>query len=273
MTAGSGGDAPMPGASGLPRADEVNTDRMGPYAFESYTEGLDNPAYNSAIMYYPTDATPPFAAVVFSPGFTATKEQYMDFLGPLLASHGIAILLTTPTTTGDLPQQRAEDLAAAIEQITAENAREGSPVKGKLAQDRMCVTGHSMGGGGTLWAATELGDQIRCAVPLQPWQPGQSFSMIVAPTMFIAAQSDAIAGVSSNASLFYDSIPETVPKYYVEFAGASHFLTSNTRGSAYDEQSKYMIAFYKVYLEDDTRYLEVLNAPADPALSDYKKSL
>jgi dienelactone hydrolase len=106
----------------------------------------------------------------------------------LLALHGIAILLTTPTTTGDL--QRAEDLAAAVEQIGKENAREGSPLKGKLATDHVCVTGHSMRGGGTLWAATELGSKIKCAVPLQPWQPGQSFDKIVLPTMFIAGKSD-----------------------------------------------------------------------------------
>lgn len=260
----------MPGPGGFPRDEAVDTNQMGPYAFESYEEGLDEPAYASSIMFYPTDAPPPYAAVAFSPGFTATKEQYMEFLGPLLASHGIAILLTTPTTTGDLPAQRGDDLQAALMAIARENTREGSPLKGKLATDRMCVTGHSMGGGGTLWAAAELGDMIRCAVPLQPWQPGQSFSQIVAPTMFIAAQSDTIAGVASNASLFYDSIPDTTPKYYVEFAGASHFLTSNTRGSNYEGQSKYMIAFYKVYLEDDMRYLDVLNAAAASELSDYR---
>jgi dienelactone hydrolase len=262
----------QPGPGGLPRADEMNVEQMGPYKFMSYTEGLDDPAYGSAIMYYPEDATPPFASAVFSPGFTATKEQYMNFLGELLASHGIAMLLTTPTTTGDLPTQRAEDLEAAVAVIAKENTRQGGPLEGKLAPDRVCVTGHSMGGGGTLWAATDLGNKIRCAVPLQPWQPGQSFDAIVAPTMFIAAQSDSVAGVAQNAALFYASIPETVPKYYVEFAGASHFLTTNDLGTAYDGQSKYMIAFYKVYLEDDMRYLDVLNAPADMELSAYEKS-
>jgi dienelactone hydrolase len=272
MNAGTGGADPMPGPGGFPRGDEMNVARMGPYAFEKYTEGLENPTYASSVMYYPKDAKPPFAAAVFSPGFTATKENYEMFLGPLLASHGIAILLTTPTTTGDFPTQRAADLEAAVEQIKKENERAGGPLQGKLATDRVCVTGHSMGGGGTLFAASELGAQIRCAVPLQPWQPGQSFSKIVAPTMFIAAQSDTVAGVAQNASLFYDSIPDTVPKYYVEFTGASHFLTTNDLGTAYDEQSKYMVAFYKVYLEDDMRYLDVLNAPMDPALSQYKKS-
>jgi predicted dienelactone hydrolase len=250
----------------------VNTARAGAHKFEKYTDGLTNPTYGSSIMYYPTDVEPPIAAVVFSPGFTATKEDYEQFLGPLLASHGIAILLTTPTSTSDQPQARSADLKAAVEQIAKENTRDGSPLKGKLAPDRVCVTGHSMGGGGTLWAATDLGNKIKCAMPLQPWQPGQSFSKIVAPIMFIAAQNDNVAGVAQNASAFYASIPASVTKYYAEFAGASHFLTTNDLGTAYDAQSKYIVAFYKAYLEDDTRYLDVLNAPKDAALSKYEKS-
>ena len=243
----------------FPRTDEeVNVTRAGPYKFERYTQGLNNRAYNSAVMYYPVDAKPPFAAVAFSPGFTATKEQYQDFLGPLLASHGIAIMLTTPTSTSDQPQARSADLQAALETIRAENTRAGSPLQGKVAVDRMCITGHSMGGGGTLWAANTLGDKIKCAVPLQPWQPGQSFNRVAAPTLFITAQNDTVAGNASNSLTHYRSIPATVPKYYVEFARASHFLTSNSRGSNYEGQSRYMIAFYKAYLEDDKRYLEFL---------------
>jgi hypothetical protein len=62
----------------------------------------------------------------------------------------------------------------------------------------------------------------------------------------------------------------SVPKFYVEFAGADHFLTTNDLGKAYDVQSKYMIAFYKRYLEDDKRYDEVRNAAMDMALSKYE---
>ncbi|MET0342402.1 MAG: dienelactone hydrolase family protein [Polyangiales bacterium] len=257
----------------FPRADEaVNVERAGPYKFASYTQGLANRAYNSAIAFYPTDATPPFAAVAFSPGFTATKEQYQEFLGPLYASHGIVLLLTTPTSTGDLPQQRSDDLKAALEVLKAENARAGSPLQGKIATDRLGVTGHSMGGGGTLWAANSLGNQIKVAIPLQPWQPGQRFDKITAATLFISAQNDTIAGNAQNSSVHYASIPSSVPKYFVEFAGASHFLTSNNRGSNYPGQSKYMVAFLKAYLEDDTRYLEVLNASKPSEISRLEKS-
>lgn len=256
----------------FPRADEaVNVSRAGPYKFEKFTPAA-NRTYGSAVMYYPTDAKPPFAAVAFSPGFTATKEQYEKFLGPLLASHGIAILLTSPTTTADFPAQRADDLKAALETIKAENGRSGSPVQGKIATDRLCITGHSMGGGGTMIAANSLGKQIKCAVPLQPWQPGSTYPRVAVPIMFISAQNDTIAGNASNSQPFYRSIPAGVPKYYVEFAGATHFLTSNDLGTHYDGQSKYMIAFYKAYLEDDQRYLEVLNAPKGSELSRYEKS-
>ena len=265
------GGAP-PGPGGFPKNDAVNTDRNGPYMTASYTAGLDNPAYNSSIMYYPTDAPPPYAAAVFSPGFSATKEDYQSFLGPLMASHGMVILLTTPTTTADLPTTRAVQLEAAVKQIATENTRDGSPLKGKLAPDRVCVTGHSMGGGGTLWAAQTLGNMIRCAVPCEPWQPGQTFPMVKAPTLFIAAQDDTIAPPAQNASIFYDSIPAGVPKYYAEFSGGSHFLTTPDLGSDQDGQSKYMIAFYKVYLEDDLRYMSVLTGPPDMELSAYKHS-
>ena len=267
-------DAPIPtgSPSGFPRNDPVNTARMGPYMTASYTMGLDNPAYSSSIMYYPTNAPTPYAGTVFSPGFSATKEDYESFLGPLLASHGMVILLTSPTTTADLPQTRAMQLEAAVKQIATENTREGSPLKGKLAPDRVCVMGHSMGGGGTLWAAQTLGTSIRCALPCEPWQPGQTFEMIKAPTLFIAAQDDTIAAPAQNASIFYDSIPAGVPKYYAEFAGASHFLTTPDLGSDQDGQSKYMIAFYKVYLEDDQRYMSVLTGPPDMELSAYKHS-
>lgn len=269
---GSGGMA-SPAVGGFPKTDALNTSRMGPHQFMKYTDGLKSSVYGSAVVYYPTDAEPPFASVVFSPGFTATKEDYENFLGPLMASHGIVIMLTSPTSTSDQPPARADDLEDALKQIAAENTREGSPLKGKLATDRQAITGQSMGGGGTCIAANRLANKIRAAMPFEPWEPGMTFPKIMAPIMFIAAQSDTIAGVSQNALPFYMSVPESVKKYYAEFAGASHYLTTGDQGTNYEVQSKYMISFLKVYLEDDMRYLDVLNGPMDMELSKYMHSM
>lgn len=243
--------------------EEINVKSKGPYKVAMYEEGLVASEYSAAIMYYPEDATPPFAAVALSPGFTAYGTDY-EFVGDMLASHGIAALLTTPTTTADQPPQRGEDLVAAVKHIQEENTREGSPLKGKIATDRIGITGHSMGGGGSLFGANALGTKIRCVVPLQPWQPGGSFPMVMAPTMIIGAASDTIAAVAANAQGHYASIPDSVEKFLVVFEGDHYLSTDRTSGipqsemamanEKYDPQAAYMIPFYKIFLEDDERY-------------------
>lgn len=267
----SGDGSVTGGDGGFPRMAEVNVTAKGPYTFKSYTEGLRDPAYSSAIMYYPENAPLPLAAIVFAPGYTATKENYTK-LGEIFASHGFAMMLTTPTNTNvDQPPERGKDLVAAVARIKLENERAGSPLQGKLAFDRVCITGQSMGGGGTLWAASELGDKIRCAVPLQSWQPSQRFAMITAPTLFISAQNDTVAGNASNSRFHYDSIPTTVEKIFAEFRGADHYLTTN-RTTMWDDQARLMVSFYKLKLEDDQRYAPYLYGGMEPkdALSRYE---
>ena len=250
--------------------EEVNIKARGPYKVAHYEEGLTASEYASAVMYYPEDATPPFAVVALSPGFTAYGTDY-EFVGDMLASHGIAALLTTPTTTADQPPQRGDDLAAAVKHIQEENTRMGSPLMGKIATDRIGITGHSMGGGGSLFGANMLGTMIRCVVPLQPWQPGGSFSMVQAPTLIVGAAGDTIASVSGNARGHYASIPDSTEKILVVIEGDHYLSTDRTSGVAasematvnenYDDQAAYMIPFYKLHLESDERYRTYLYGP------------
>jgi dienelactone hydrolase len=260
---GSGGAAPT--AGGFPRSgEEINVKAKGPYTVKTYTDGLKVSEYSSAVMYYPEDAAPPFAAVALAPGYTASGTDY-EFVGDMLASHGIAALLTTPTdTNADQPPARGDDLVAAVKHLMEENARSGSPLEGKLATDRICVTGQSMGGGGTLYAANQLGDMIRCALPMEPWQPGGTFPKITAPIMLIGAASDTVAPVSSHADPHYKSIPDSTEKFLVVFEGDHYLSTDRTSGipqgtmavanESYDPQAAYMVPFYKLFLESDERY-------------------
>lgn len=261
--AGSGG-ASQPATGGFPKTDAVNIKAKGPYTVKSYTDGLKASEYSSAVMYYPEGAQPPFAAVALAPGYTASGTDY-EFVGDMLASHGIAALLTTPTNTdADQPPARGDDLVAAVKHIMEENARQGSPLMGKIATDRICVTGQSMGGGGSLFAANKLGNMIRCALPMEPWQTGGSFPMITAPTLIIGAASDTVAAVSSHAEPHYRSIPASTEKFLVVFEGDHYLSTDRTSGipqgtpavanENYDVQAAYMIPFYKLFLENDERY-------------------
>lgn len=80
------------------------------------------------------------------------------------------------------------------------------------------------GRGGTLHGASELGSKIRCAIPLQPWEPGTTFARITAPTLFIGAEADTVAAVAENATVHYASIPSSVERIYAEFKGADQTL-------------------------------------------------
>jgi len=267
VTGGSGGASGATGGSGggsssgemlpFPRDGQpVNVERRGPYAIASY-DMMDEEWLN-ATMYYPMNAPFPFAVMTVSPGFTESKE-HMTWWCEMLASHGFAVLSTTPNDTlADQPPDRGTDLEKAVARAMAENTAEGSPLKGKIAVDRIAVSGHSMGGGGTLYAASRLGDQVRAAIPLMehgPYLTADDIAAITAPTLFIAgdADPDLLGGPNMHSIPHFNQMTSTVERVLMIFAGGDHFLGVNG-GAFQDEQSRYAVSWLKIHLEDDMRY-------------------
>jgi len=84
-------------------------------------------------------------------GCAIDSTRYSGFL-TTIASHGFVVLGTVPQEAA--PQQKgaprrqatADDLRAAIDWAGTENARTGSPLKGKIALDKVAVMGQSCGG-------------------------------------------------------------------------------------------------------------------------------
>ena len=67
----------------------------GIYDVATLTEadGLRNgPDYFGATVYYPTNATPPYASIAIVPGFTASPNS-VEAWGPFYASHGIVTII------------------------------------------------------------------------------------------------------------------------------------------------------------------------------------
>ena len=115
----------------------------GPYKVKKILEkdGLrDGPDYYGATLYYPEDATPPFASIVIVPGFWS-YEPSIQAWGPFLASHGIVTMTIGTNILSDFPEQRALALLDAAETIKQENIRESSPLYGSLDPTRIAVSG------------------------------------------------------------------------------------------------------------------------------------
>ena len=156
------------------------------------------------------------------------------------------------------------DVASPLRDPALDYLTEDSSVRSRIDSSRVAVSGHSMGGGGTLAAADER-SSLQAAVPLQPWHSDKTWQGIDVPTMIIGAESDSVASVGSHAEPFYDSIPSSTEKAYVELNNESHFAA----GSNPDDQGAAMVSWLKKYVDDDTRYDQFLCPP--PSSSDYSE--
>ncbi|HEY0450048.1 alpha/beta hydrolase [Actinophytocola sp.] len=217
--------------------------------------------FGGGTIYYPTStAEGTFGAVAISPGYTATQSS-ISWIGPRLASQGFVVIIIDTLTIYDQPGSRGDQLRAALSYLTST-----SPVGSRIDPSRLAVAGHSMGGGGSLEAANDQ-PSLQAAVPIAPWHTTKAWPGVRVPTFVIGGESDTVAPVSSHAIPFYESIPASSEKAYLELDNASHFFpqTPNTT------MAKYLISWLKRFVDDDTRYEQFLcPAPDDLAISQYR---
>jgi pimeloyl-ACP methyl ester carboxylesterase len=231
-------------------------ERNGPFRYASYSSGFSTRGYGGATIYYPTDATAPFSAVVMCPGFTALKSSIAAW-GPFFASHGIVLMVIDTITTLDQVVQREDQLLAALDALKQENTRVRAPLLGKLSATRYGLAGWSMGGGAT-WLASAAHPELKSAVTLAGHNltalggAGSRGSRV--PTLMMNGALDVtfLGGLGQSESA-YDNIPETTAKllYVMAFEGHLSWGGPTTNGNA---SGRYMMAWQKAFLEGDVRY-------------------
>ncbi|MEU5659509.1 dienelactone hydrolase family protein [Streptomyces sp. NPDC047737] len=221
----------------------------GSYATsQTSVSSLSVRGFGGGTIYYPTSTSDgTFGAVVISPGFTA-YESSIAWLGPRLASQGFVVFTIDTNTTLDQPASRGDQLLAALDYLTG-----SSSVRSRVDSSRLGVMGHSMGGGGTLEAAKDR-PSLQAAIPLTGWNTDKTWPEVKTPTLVIGADGDTIAPVLTHSQPFYNSLPSSLDKAYLELRGATHF-TPNTSNTTI---AKYSISWLKRFIDNDTRYEQFL---------------
>lgn len=225
---------------------------------------LEVTGFGGGTIYYPTStAEGTFGAVAVAPGFTAT-ESSMAWLGPRLASQGFVVFTIDTITTSDQPASRGDQLLRALDYLTTR-----SDVSDRIDADRLAVVGHSMGGGGTLEAAKD-DPSLRAAIPLTPWNTDKTWPEVSTPTLVVGAQNETVASVTTHAEPFYQSLPGSTDKAYLELRGASHFAPNTDNTTI----AKYSISWLKRFVDDDLRYDQFLcPAPStSTTISEYRST-
>jgi len=265
MTAqtGSAGAADNPYERGpAPTVSSIEASRGHYSVSEARVSSLSVSGFGGGTIYYPTSTSDgTFGAVAISPGYTGTQSS-ISWLGPRLASQGFVVFTIDTLSTVDQPASRGRQLLAALDYLT-----QRSTVRTRIDASRLAVVGHSMGGGGTLEAAKSR-PELQAAVPLTPWNLDKTWPEIRTPTLVIGAENDSVAGVSSHAIPFYNSLPSSLDKAYLELNNASHFAPNSSNTTI----AQYSISWLKRFVDDDVRYEQFLcPAPrAGTTISDYR---
>jgi dienelactone hydrolase len=165
-------------------------------------------------------------------GCAIDSTRYSGFL-TTIASHGFVVLGTVPQEGAARRQETADDVRAAIDWAEKENARTGSPLKGKIATDKVAVMGQSCGG----FLSIVLGADPRVktigvfnsgvqktapGAPSSPQPTEDALPKLHGPVLLINGSEPDFMMAQSSAT--FDMI-EKVPAFYGARHNAGHTAT------------------------------------------------
>jgi hypothetical protein len=161
----------------------------------------------------------------------------------------------------DYDVARGTELLAALDYLTT-----SSPVHDRVDPSRLSVIGHSMGGGGVVYA-TEHRPSLKAAVALAPFSPSQNMSTDTVPTMVIGGQNDTVVTPSYLDGL-YATMPASTQSAFLQIAGADHVYYTHPN----NVEMKALIPWLKTFVDNDTRYTQFLcpTLPDPSSISIYR---
>jgi len=210
----------------------------------------------STTVYYPSEiggedadiSSGTFPAVIFGHGTAMSDEVLYDYITEELASSGYIVLF--PTTEGDSPPLGApdhEDFGLDLQYlnlvIKAENTNATSFFYGHVT-DKTAIMGHSLGGKGTLIAAsnnTEVTTIITLCAALSdpPWPyDGNGYDVInnsmpniTVPSLVVDAEFDCVVEDGYGKYVTYELLTNVNCKTYVNIVGGGHCYMASSDGT------------------------------------------
>jgi Chlorophyllase enzyme len=220
------GTAGTPAAdSGLPRASlppVTTTDGPGP--FET-TQDLQAGPSGSSGLFWPTDLGKDgiqHPVFVFGCGGGTTPSTYAELMSEV-ASHGF-VVIAEAIQIGDM----GAPLREALDWISAEAAREGSELNGKLDVSKIALGGHSIGSANGFMVADDprltttihvAGGSLDMGSDINAPTTGSGGKRLIHPVAYVCSEMDQFGNVEKTLR---DYESTTAPAWMTVMTGVDH---------------------------------------------------
>jgi hypothetical protein len=191
----------------------------------------------TATLYRPCSGGP-YPATTMTSGFLGT-EGNVAWLARDAAAAGYVVLAMTPTNPIGLVSGWRVAHTQGVQYLKG--------LTNKVNPNKVGTCGHSKGGGGALWAASNLGSQVQTAIGMAPWQEEfLSLSGIRAATLIQSGLTDTLAvGVMTLNE--YNLLPNSISRAYFTYGVGHMAWASNTN----PKLSRDVVAWLDYYLNCD----------------------
>lgn len=214
---------------------------------------------SDAKLYYPSNISGAKGATTMSAGYTQTLNN-VEWLSQALAKEGFIVLGLTPTNNLGMVSGWRDMHKNGISKLMEFNGSH-SVLKGKIDIAKLQTCGHSKGGGGSLWASSQLQGTLKTTIGMAPYQEefaDSTLRSVTAATFVQAGASDTLA-TNSMTRGEYDALPTNISRMYAEYSGYGHLAWDGATGSTASRISGDIIAWMRYYMEGNTSYAGTLS--------------
>ncbi|MCG8917203.1 alpha/beta hydrolase [Actinokineospora sp. PR83] len=249
-----------------PAPTAASVSGVGPFSI-SYIDVSteDGPRFGGGRIFHPRDTGQgTFGVVAISPGGGSVQAS-VGWLARRLATHGFVTMAISNVATDDNAPERGSQLQAALEYLTTQAPAE---VRRRADTSRLAVAGHSLGGGGALFAARST-PSLKAAFAMAPWSVVSNWSGVEVPTMLVGGSKDKTAPVGNFAIPMYQGLSNSTHKAYAELSGADHLTFTGPTPLV----STLAVSWVKRFVDGDTRYTRFLcPGPSGDGVAQYRSN-
>jgi pimeloyl-ACP methyl ester carboxylesterase len=192
-------------------------DTVGPAAVHGYTG-------ERCTVFRPIELKPGAKVILWGNG-TGTQPVDYSVLLQQLASYGFVVAAANTPNAGS-----GVDMLGCLDWLTAENARDGSPYKGKLDLTKVGATGHSQGGGGTIMTGRD--PRVTVTAPLMPGGRGGDIAAAVGqqhgPMLLLSGGLDTTAPPERSQKPVFEAAK--TPMIWLTYKTAGHLAAMRDAG-------------------------------------------